>query len=248
MRRLSEFFSGAICPIRAFSLLFKPNIMPYVACPLVLSILILSFGSHALSSLIDTGLEMLLANWPNWIRTFISWIITAVVSIWVSFFLVALINIVCCPLNCLLSSSVLRRLRHTADSKTKAFSLLSEIINSLGAFNAELKKVIHYLKYAFIILLCSFLPLINVVTPVLWIAFGGWMLLIEYLDYPFADDDVVFPACLEQITDRKALCIGFGTSITIIALIPVLNWFTTTIGVIGATILYAENFNATSNS
>ena len=70
------------------------------------------------------------------------------------------------------------------------------------------------------------------------------MLTIEYLDYPFSNDHVIFPESLKTMTSQKATCLGFSFSITLIALIPVVNWLTVAIGVVGATVLYRNNFNA----
>ena len=70
------------------------------------------------------------------------------------------------------------------------------------------------------------------------------MLTIEYLDYPFENDGTVFPQSLEAIAGQKSRCLGFGLSLTLIALTPILNWFTIAIGVTSATVLYHEEFNA----
>lgn len=120
--------------------------------------------------------------------------------------------------------------------------LFREIWESFGALNAELKKVFYYVKVASIILVLSLIPVMNVLAPLLWFLFGAWMLTIEYLDYPFANNHIIFPESLKTMSAHKAMCLGFGLSITLIALIPVVNWFTVAIGVIGATVIYDKNF------
>ena len=69
------------------------------------------------------------------------------------------------------------------------------------------------------------------------------MLTIEYLDYPYSNEQIIFPESLKTMARKKATCLGFGLSFTLIALIPIVNWLTVAIGVVGATILYRNNFS-----
>ena len=238
-----NFLKGVAAPFQALPLLFKPGIRTYAFLPLCLTILVLSSASYFLSSTIDSTFSMVAPNWPGWMSSVISWAISSLISIWVSFFLLGFINFLSCPFNSLLSSKVLVYLSKSSERMNNTTTLLIDVKESVSALKAEVRKVFYYVKFAAIILLLSLIPGINIFSPLLWVVFGAWMLTIEYLDYPFSNDHVIFPESLKTMADQKATCLGFGLAITAIALIPVLNWLTVAIGVVGATALYRNNFN-----
>ena len=243
-----NFLKGVAAPFQALPLLFKPGIRTYAFLPLCLTIFVLSSATYFLSSTIDSTLEMIAPNWPGWINSVVSWAISSLISIWASFFLLGFINFLSCPFNSLLSLKVLAHLSRSPERNNDATTLLIEVRGSVSALKAEVKKVFYYLKFAAVILLLSLIPGINIFSPLLWIVFGAWMLTIEYLDYPFSNDHVIFPESLKTMACQKSTCLGFGLAITLIALIPVVNWLTVAIGVVGATVLYRSNFNTNEPS
>jgi len=241
---IGNFLTGVLAPFQALPLLLRPKIRIYAFLPLCLTIIVLLGGAYFLRSTIETTLSLMVPAFPDWINSMISWALSALISIWTSFFLLGLISILSCPFNSLLSSKVLLYLSNPTEPKNNPTSLLLEIRESIGALKAELKKVFYYMKCASIILILSLVPGINIFAPLLWVFFGAWMLTIEYLDYPFSNDQIVFPESLKTIVSQKATCFGFGLSITLIALIPIVNWLTVAIGVVGATLIYRKNYSA----
>ena len=240
---IMDFFKGVAAPFQALPLLFKPRIRTYAFLPLCLTIFVLTSGAYFLSSTIDATLSSMAPNWSGWINSMISWALSALISMWASLFLLGLINILSCPFNSLLSSKVLIYLSGPSEQAYKQTPIFVEIHESFGALAAEVKKVVYYVKFASIILLLSIIPGVNVFGPLLWVIFGAWMLTIEYLDYPLSNEQIVFPESLKTMACQKATCLGFGLSITLIALIPIVNWLTVAIGVVGATVLYRNNFS-----
>ncbi len=241
---IGNFLTGVIAPFQAMPLLLKPKVRTYAFLPLCLTISILSSGAYFLSSAIDTILSLIAPDYPNWFSSVISWALSALISVWASFLLLGLINILSCPFNSLLSSKVLLYLSGSLEQTRNPKSLIVEIRESFSALKAELKKVLYYIKLASIVLVLSLIPGINIFAPVFWVLFGAWMLTIEYLDYPFSNNQVIFPESLKTMTSQKATCLGFGLSITLIALVPIVNWLTIAIGVIGAALIYHEKFTA----
>ena len=240
---IMNFLAGIAAPFQALPLLFKPRIRPYTLLPLCLTIFILLSGAYFISSTIDATLSSMAPNWFSWINSLISWALSALISMWASIFLLGLINILSCPFNSLLSLKVLTYLSGSPEQINKQTPILAEIHESFGALAAEVKKIVYYAKFASIILILSIIPGVNVFSPLLWVIFGAWMLTIEYLDYPLSNEQVIFPESLKTMARQKATCLGFGLSITFIALIPIVNWLTVAIGVVGATVIYRNNFN-----
>ena len=47
----------------------------------------------------------------------------------------------------------------------------------------EFQKWLWYIPRALMLLLISLIPVVNLMAPFLWLAFGAWVMVIEYRDY-----------------------------------------------------------------
>ncbi|VAW95532.1 Sulfate transporter, CysZ-type, partial [hydrothermal vent metagenome] len=97
--------------------------------------------------------------------------------------------------------------------------------------------------WAIPLLIISFIPVINVISPVLWAIFSAWMLALQYTDYPLGNRGYTFSKIRYTLSEHKMLSLGFGGSATIATMIPVLNFLVMPVSVAGATIMAVKALN-----
>jgi CysZ protein len=86
----------------------------------------------------------------------------------------------------------------------------------------------------------SWVPVLNIVAPLLWLLFSSWMLAIDYHDYPMGNHQILFPQQRQILKKKRSLALGFGLATLGATMIPVINFIVIPAAVAGATALYLE--------
>jgi CysZ protein len=86
----------------------------------------------------------------------------------------------------------------------------------------------------------ALIPGINVIAPWVWVLFGAWMMVIQYVDYPMDNNGVSFRKMKRSLSEQRLLHLGFGGGVSLLLMIPVVNFFVMPIAVAGATALYVS--------
>ena len=235
---------GASYLPRGAKLLKHPSLRLFVLIPLVVNILI--FGGLIWYSLsyLDALMEGWLGKIPDWLD-FISWIIWPIVGLTVSlitgYLFTAVALLIASPFNALLAE--------------KAEELVTgKPVNSLEGLGAalmalprgvwrELSKLLYYVPMAVFVLILSFIPVLGIITPVLWFLLGAWMMSIQFVDYPMDNHELSFGDVKEAVRERRLSSMGFGGVVALCAGIPIVNFFVVPAAVVGATLLWCEELN-----
>ena len=116
---------------------------------------------------------------------------------------------------------------------------MASIPRSLGR---EISKLTYYLPRLLVLVVLSafslIIPVLNVIVALLWLVFGAWMMVIQYIDYPMDNNGLSFRAMRRSLNQQRLLHLGFGGGVSILLMIPLLNFFAMPIAVAGATALY----------
>lgn len=249
---MRDFLLGVSYLPRGFQLLWQPGLRRYVAGPIIINaivfILLFWFAGAQFQQLLgwllpdpDTFsgngiwqqslrfLTMMLywLLWPLFI------LIAAVVMLY-SFTLVA--NLIGSPFNSMLSAQV-EHIVNGAAPPDQGVSLAAEAYHSVAG---ELRKYAYLLKLALPLMALFFIPGINLLSSLLWGAFGAWAIALEYLDYPMGNHGFRFREGRQILAEKRALSLGFGAGMMALTLIPGLNLLAMPTGVIAATLLWTE--------
>lgn len=238
---ISNPFTGAGYLLRGLNLVGKPGVKRHVVIPLIINILIFAGLIWLLAAQFEVLLEWLMPTLPDWLAWLDSllwfiFVITTGIAVFFSFTVLA--NLVGSPFNSFLSAAVEKNL--TGRSPISEVGVFEETVKAL---TGEVKKMLLFAGIASVLLILTLMPVINLVTPVLWIIFSAWMLSIEYLDYPLGNQGLSFPDIRRVIRQKRFLSLGFGGAVMLATLIPVLNFLVMPVAVAGATALRVEQFN-----
>ncbi|MCB1699351.1 MAG: sulfate transporter CysZ [Pseudomonadales bacterium] len=229
---------------RGASMLKHPSLRLFIFIPLLVNILI--FGGliwYGLSYL-DAVMDDWLGKIPDWLG-FIEWIIWPVVGLTVSlvtgYLFTAVALIIASPFNALLAEKAEELI--TGKPVDSLEGLGAALMAMPRGVLRELSKLLYYLPMAVFVLILSFIPVLNVVAPVLWFLLGAWMMSIQFVDYPMDNHQLSFADVKEAVRERRLSSMGFGGVVALCTGIPIINFFVVPAAVVGATLLWCEELN-----
>jgi CysZ protein len=179
-------------------------------------------------------LDGLIPGWLEWLR-WLLWPLFALVLSAIAFFSFTLVaNIIASPFYGPLAAKVLSNsgiavLREESGGFTAAL---------LSGLAAEGRRMAYFAVRALPLLLLSFIPVINLIAPLLWLVFGAWSLSLEYRAYPLEALGLRFDEQRKLAGSHRLDALSFGGAIMVGLGIPLLNILIAPAAVVGAT-LYA---------
>lgn len=231
---------GAGYLFRGFSMLPEPGIRKFVLIPMIINIFLFSGAIWLLINEFDTWVNYWLNKLPEWL-SFLDWLlwplfaILVLVAVYYGFSMVA--NLIAAPFNGFLSEKV-EKMRSGAVMADEGWKGMLAMIPR--ALQRELAKMAYYLPRLLLLLIFSFIPVVNVVAPFLWFLFGAWMMAIQYCDYPMDNNKVSFRQMKKLLAQRRLTSLSFGALVQVGMLIPVINLVLMPAAVIGATLYWTE--------
>ncbi len=255
---------GAQYLSKGMNLVWKPGVKKFVFIPLLINFLLLAIATYYAFSLISDWYASLpiwlesqinspdwYIRWPaealNWLVTQLDWllwpliVIAVFVVVFFSFGILA--NWIAAPFNGLLSEAVEAHLSggssHQQDFSWGLF--VKDIPRLIGR---EWRKLAYYLPRALLCLLLLLTPLSPLI-PIIWFIFNGWMLAIQYVDYPQDNHRLSFQQTLLLLRENRGAAYSFGLLMMFFTMIPVINILIMPIAVAGATNLW---FDATKQT
>lgn len=217
--------------IEGAGMLFAAPYRFYTLIPIMLNMLLLSGLSYYGISKLDE----LLGELSAWLPDFLRWLYfilmpLAVISflIMLSLFFTFFLSILASPFNGFLCERVERQM-----GLPEVNEPLSSVI--MRVLPREFAKLWYILPRYIGILVLSFIPVLNLIAPILWFWFGGWLMAFQYLDYSFDTHNKSIKELREAMQHQRISVVSFGIPILLLMSVPIVNWFVMPAAVIGAT-------------
>lgn len=230
--------NGFDCFFDGFSLIRIPGLRQYFIIPTMINIVVLIGLASVSFVCFDSWVDMIISWFPDWMATFywLVWVIALlVVLVLVVFCFTFLANIISSPFNAVLSVKVEQHLTGRAP-----VSQVSAIMVLPRALTRELAKLFYMLPRLLGLLLITIIPVVNTVSPFLWILFGAWMMAIQYTDYSADNNDMTFRELRQVLARRRFQSILFGLPAYLLLTVPVINLVLMPVGVAGGTKFWVE--------
>jgi len=242
-------FHGVLYLIRGLKLVLRPGVRRYVVMPLLINTMVFGLLIAAGATWFNSLITSLLPSLPAWLGWLVwpMWLLFILAALLVLFFTFSLLaNLIAAPFNGLLAEAIERQLR--GEEALPDGSLWQLLRETPAILFSQLKKMGYAAIRAMPLLLLFLIPGLNLVAPLLWFAFGAWMLALEYLDYPMGNHGLLFPEQRRRAKEQRLLVLGFGAAISGLTMIPVMNFLVMPVAVAGATALWVERFSSPTNS
>lgn len=226
--------------IRTFTdgaqLMRQPRLLRFAWIPALLSLAIIWAGLWFAFSYITEFSDFLVAQMPSWLG-FLSFILTPLLYLlglltgaWL-FGLVAIL--IASPLLGDLSLAVEQHTTPATAPQAPAF-----LPGLVAALRREGRKLLYHLPRLLGVAVLSVIPVINTLSPLLWLVFGAWTLAVQFADYPAENRGLAFTDTLQRLRRARWTALGFGACATIALAIPILNFILVPVAVVGGTLLW----------
>ncbi len=246
---LRGFFLGLSCLKSGFNLIRQSGIRRFVIVPISINVLVFIGLGWLLSGYFSDLLGWITPDPNAWYAQIVDklliviWILFAmaiVVIFTYAFSVVA--NLIAAPFNSLLAERVEAHLRGSMN--TKPAESLSHMIKSMPhILRSESGKIFYVLIWIIPLLLLYLIPGINIAAPFISFLFGAWMLSLEYIDYPMGNNGFYFGQVKKRMRSNRNTALGFGSAVTLITAIPVVNLIAMPVAVAGATKLWVDELS-----
>ena len=228
-----------------FRLLTKPGVRLYLIAPLLIDTVLFVVLTGFVFQQFDQAVDWLMGFLPQWLA-FLSWII------WLLFGVLMLIvygytftmigTLIAAPFFGVLSERVQEYLSAPGESEALSWREYGAI--AMRSLRRELRKLRYFLpRLLGILILCavlSFVPLLNLITPIISFFWGAWNLYLQYVDYPADNNGISFDDLLADSQKRRGDAFGFGGAVLVGSAIPLLNLLVMPAAVAGATALFID--------
>ncbi|MFT5484179.1 MAG: CysZ protein, partial [Halieaceae bacterium] len=194
-------------------------------------------------------MDQLMASLPEWLA-FLNWILWPLISVGTlllsGYFFTAMAIIIASPFNALLAEKAEELI------SGQEVAGLEGIMQALKGFPKslarELLKLLYYLPLLLLVFVLTFIPPFSFVAPLLWFAFGAWMMSVQYCDYPMDNHAIPFNEVKRVLRERRLSSLGFGGLVSLMSGIPILNFFVVPAAVCGATIYWHKELRDTTSA
>ena len=255
---IAQLREGIHYVIQGYDLAKRPGIRPYMVVPLVVNILIFSLFGYLMVNQLDTLLSWFefktdLPGWLDWLEPVVEgvgsalyWVLLLVGILLMLFIMSSVFTLfthmLVSPFIGILAEKVEKEMRPLDYPALNLWQIAGR------TFRRELTKLRYWLFRVLglflLTLILSFIPVVNVISPVLWYLFGAWMLAMQYLDVPADNNGLSFQQTLGVMRQHRAATMGFGGAVTLATATPLLNLFIIPIAVAGGVAFWVTRMDA----
>ena len=238
---MTELKLGANYLVKGIKIMHHRDIRRFAYLPILINTLLFIVAIGFAIQQFSTMMDYFLAWLPDWLMSILSWIIwpllTSIILLTTAMVFSIIANIIAAPFNDTLAEKVAAHIQGETISDIKWFTIFRQLPRTLLD---ELRKIKYFLFLMLTLFFLSFIPLINLFVPLLWVLLSAWMLAIQYHDHPMGNDHLLFSQQKALLRAKPLLMMGFGITTLAMTLIPIINFLVIPIAVCGATCLYHE--------
>ena len=186
---------------------------PLVASFIVIAVL-LAIGYAALQDARE-WLASLTPDWLDWLGDVLApvfYLLGLVVAGWLFSFVAVLV-----------ASPFLGGMSARAERETFGTGPEDETRTGLGIARTvarEARKLAYHLPRLAFVFVFTLVPVVNVAAPLVWFAFGAWMLSVQFVDYAAENRGLDFRDTVALLRANRAAAFGFGAPAALLLAIP----------------------------
>lgn len=228
---------------KGVKLAFSSECRLFVIVPIFINLIVLMLGGYLVFNTIYAFLNSYIDALPEFL-TFLSYIIGFLLFISIGFVFCYIFStvatIIASPFYGILSQKV-ERIDKGLNSFSQEDDSWGAVIKDIPrVIKRELTKLGYYLPKALICLIVSFVPVLNIISPVLWFMLAAWMMCIQYVDYAYDNHKIDFKQMRAELSYHRFSSFSFGAVICILMTIPIINIFIPPISVCSGTLYFIE--------
>ena len=234
--------------LEGFKLLWHRRIRWLVIIPTLINLILFSAATWFAAVWVSDWLSFLIASVPEWLEwlVWIIWLLFALLALVIyAFTFTVFANLIGSPFYGIIAERVIALER--GDSNEMQTSASALLTTAWSSFRRELQIIAYMLPrtigIALVTLMISFVPLINILAPLIAASWAAWSLALQYMDYPADSDELSFTEVRQRAGKQRLLSLSFGLSALVAAAIPLVNLLLLPATVIGGTLLWCREYS-----
>lgn len=240
--------NGLFYLVQGFQLIRTPGVKRYVFIPLFINILIfagLFFYAQHLFGQLTQWLINWLPHWLQWLGS-ILWLLFFVGFFFLMLYtFITIANIIAAPFNSFLAEKIEF---HLTGQERKGLSFIKTLKDTPRIMGRQFSILGYYLPRAILLFILFFIPIVQLIAPILWFLFHAWLMTLQFVDYPTDNQRIPIKNVQERLNEKRLLSYTFGGSTLFLSMIPILNFFVMPAAVAGATKMWVEEFSSPTSS
>ncbi len=233
------------CLLKGVAWLGKARLRRFLLIPILINLLLYTLAFILGYLYLPDFIAQLIPGWLHWL----SWLITPlfficfIIAGFFSFTILA--NLMASPFYGKLSARTLelltqlQRTNQTDEAEENSDFDLTEP-NWQQTMLGELSRIGYLLKWLLVLVIISLIPVLNLISPVLWAIFGAWGCALEFFAYPLENKKLLFPEQKKYVETVLFGGLSFGGMVLTGLGLPVLNLLVAPAAVIAATVYAHE--------
>ncbi|MBB3190040.1 sulfate transporter CysZ [Halomonas cerina] len=208
---------------RGTRLVYTRGLRRYVFLPILVNLLVyaamLAYVLTHFGGWLDSWMAMV-PGWLDWLSWLI-WPLFVVSLVLIVFFTFSLVtHLIAAPFYGFLAEKVETVATGRAPRDDRGLAK-----TALDALGREMVKLAYILPRMAVLFVIGWIPVLNLISPLLWLAFSAWIMAITYLDYPMDNNQVSFRDMRRRLSARWWPTLTYGGWVTLITWLPLANLF-----------------------
>ena len=230
------FGDGAGALINGFRHLFHPAVRSWVIWPILINLAVFAGLAWLLIGWLTGSIQGVMDGLPEWLD-FLRWIMWVLAVLMmalvfgVSFTTLTLL--IGAPFYVVLTrrAMTLVSVEPFPSANTSSTAIVQE---TASAVLRELSKIRRFIPWVLLALVISFIPVINVSAPIVWLLVNSWIFAFQFVDYPIDARQRPITETREWLAEHRAAALGVGAGVALCASVPFLNVVAFPAAIIGA--------------
>lgn len=210
----------------------------FLVVPLLINLVVMGVGGY----LAFVGLHSFLESYLNLLPEFLSFLSYVVYFLLIAslgfafcYFFSTVATIIASPFYGILAEKVELKLAHTRGNDDGVMDIVKDVPRILAR---ELRKQAFFLPRALLCLVVTFIPLLNILSPLLWFILTAYMATLQYSDYAFDNHKLPFARMRKTLSAQKPVTLLLGAVIALALTVPLLNLLVAPVAVCAGTCYY----------
>ena len=212
----------------------------YILIPVLINLILMSLVGYLLFTYIKDWVFQLVEMWPDYLL-FLAYIFSAIFALLLIFvscyFFSTVATIIASPFYGLLADKVEMKLNGTSSEDMGLVDILKDVPRIL---KREFQKQLFFIPLALICLIVTFIPLLNLIAPILWFLLTSWMGCLQYCDYAYDNHKIPFSLMKQDLKANAMPTFTFGAVVAVALSVPILNILVPPAAVCAGTCYYLE--------
>ena len=231
--------------LEGLRMLWRRDIRWLVVIPLLINVALFSSATGFAASWLQNWITTITTSVPDWLQwlAWVIWLLFAILALAVyAFTFTILANLIGSPFYGVIAQRVIAT--EVADGQS---NLLADSGLLSGAWNSlvrEIQLIGYFLPRTLVVgivtVMLSFIPVLNLLAPIIAGTWAAWCLCLQYLDYAADTEGVSFVDLRNKVSANRLSSMGFGFAAMVASAVPVVNLVMLPASVVAGSLLWCR--------